>query len=304
MMSAQKSWLRVFVLAVLVVVLPVMALAQQRRAAVQSPPSAPVTVVNTTANPVPTTATVSGTVDIGSMPKVDVRSMPAVTGTVNVGNTPNVNVVNAAANPVPVTGTVNVGTMPAVSGTVNIGTMPAVGGTVDAKQSGAWNVGVNSMPAVSLASGANVQVNNSTSNPVPVLLTNGAAQQPVQRMASQTVPPLSTGISLMYIVPAGFRLVIEYVSVDTLCGVLGGQISAGIRVMRAVGGSDELVVRHFIPLTQGPPVGSLVDRNVGGQAVRIYAEPGNKVEAVVFFGGAGAFGLDYTMAFSGHLEPL
>jgi hypothetical protein len=79
------------------------------QAAPQNPPSGPVTVVNTTANPVPVaqqgTTQVSGNVN--------------VSGTVNVGNSPTVQVGNGSANPVPVApqGTQDVNI---VGGTVNV----------------------------------------------------------------------------------------------------------------------------------------------------------------------------------------
>jgi hypothetical protein len=74
--------------------------------AAQTPPSAPVTVVNTSANPVP----VGGTVNVGNLGAttlpVSVTNFPAtqpVSGTVNVGNLPavqSVTVTNASSAPV------------------------------------------------------------------------------------------------------------------------------------------------------------------------------------------------------------
>jgi hypothetical protein len=72
----------------------------------QTPPSAPVTVVNTTANPIPVTGTVNvGNLGATTLP-VSVTNFPAtqqVSGTVNVGNLPavqNVTVTNASSAPV------------------------------------------------------------------------------------------------------------------------------------------------------------------------------------------------------------
>lgn len=61
-------------------------LSPTRAPAPQSPPSAPVTVVNTTANPVPVIQ--QGPVTLNGTPNV------------NIANTPNVNVANTAASPV------------------------------------------------------------------------------------------------------------------------------------------------------------------------------------------------------------
>ena len=80
----------------------------------QTPPSAPVTVVNATANPLPVTAPnplpVTGTVNVGNLGAttlpVSVIDFPAtqpVNGTVNVGNFPSVqqvSVTNASTAPV------------------------------------------------------------------------------------------------------------------------------------------------------------------------------------------------------------
>lgn len=83
-------------------------------AAPQSPPSAPVTVVNTTANPLPVSAPnplpVTGTVNVGNLGAttlpVSVANFPStqqINGTVNVGNLPvvqQVSVTNASSAPV------------------------------------------------------------------------------------------------------------------------------------------------------------------------------------------------------------
>lgn len=83
----------------------------------QTPPSAPVTVVNTTTNPIPVTApsplAVTGTVNVGNLGAttlpVNVTNFPTtqqVNGTVNVGNLPavqQVSVTNASSAPVFVT---------------------------------------------------------------------------------------------------------------------------------------------------------------------------------------------------------
>ena len=78
--------------------------------------SAPVTVVNSSSQPVPVTGTVTGT----------------VTGSVSVSNTPSVNIANTPAVTLSGTPTVNVGSLPAVtlSGTADVN---IVGGTVNAK---------------------------------------------------------------------------------------------------------------------------------------------------------------------------
>lgn len=85
-------------------------------------------------------------VDVKAMPAitgtVSVSSIPAITGTVNVSNT--VNITGS------ITGAVDISTMPAITGTVDIATMPAITGTVDISTIPAitGTVSVNSMPAM------------------------------------------------------------------------------------------------------------------------------------------------------------
>ncbi len=103
-----------FVLCSFVVGSLVVGLPPNAHAAPQEPPSAPVTVVNTTANPVPVSAAaplpVTGTVNVGNLGAstlpVSVTNFPAtqqISGTVNVGNLPvvqQVSVTNSSTAPV------------------------------------------------------------------------------------------------------------------------------------------------------------------------------------------------------------
>jgi hypothetical protein len=70
----------------------------------QNPPSAPVTVVNTTANPVPVvqqgTTSVSGSVSVNNTPAnpVPVTGSVAVSGAVSITGTPNVNITGGSVH--------------------------------------------------------------------------------------------------------------------------------------------------------------------------------------------------------------
>ena len=89
-----------------------------------------VEVKNDSGNPL----SVSGSVNIDTMPSVTIGTMPSVT----IGSIPEVEVKNDSGNPLSVSGSVNIGTMPevevkndsgnplSISGSVNIGTMPEV----------------------------------------------------------------------------------------------------------------------------------------------------------------------------------
>lgn len=77
--------------------------------------------------------------------------------------------------------------------------------TVDARQSGAWTVGLDQTKNT-------VQLANTTANPLPVkVIGSGSARKPFQ--ARVFVSPLSTGFNAGFLpIPAGKRLVIENVS--------------------------------------------------------------------------------------------
>lgn len=125
-----------------------------------------------------TDATIVGgiTVDnvaIDALGNIDISgtTMP-VSGTVNIGTMPEVEIKNDIGNPVPVSGTVNVGNFPAtqpVSGTVNIGTMPVV------------------------------EISNDSGNPVPVSGTVTANQGTSPWVISGTVTanlPVNTNVNV------------------------------------------------------------------------------------------------------------
>ena len=80
--------------------------------------------------------------------------------------------------------------------------------TVDARQSGAWNVGIDPTKNA-------VQVANSADNPLPVkVMSNG--RKPFQKRI--IVTPLGNGFQTAFMsIPAGKRLVIENVSAIVRC---------------------------------------------------------------------------------------
>lgn len=140
----------------------------------QSPPSAPMTVVNTNANPIPVRAP--------SPLPVSAPSPLPVSGTISISGTPTVTVANT---PLPVAGSV----------VVSNAVLP-VNGTVAATQSGPWLVGLAGTPTVNLNAGA--------SNPVATRDVDNAAKS---RFAFRL--PASGG---SFTVPAGKIAVIETVT--------------------------------------------------------------------------------------------
>lgn len=160
----------------------------------QTPPSAPVTVVNTDANPMPVRAPsplpVAGNVTITGTPNV------------NVANTPNVNVTNT----------------PAVSqsGTWNVGILgiPAVA------QNGTWNVGISGTPSFSLVTPT-----------IPIPVTLNAPGRTIVQFSSPNIsfPPNSLIFGgTLYHNASNNVLVIEQVSmfVSSDNGTIGGMALA------------------------------------------------------------------------------
>jgi hypothetical protein len=102
-------------------------------------------------------------------------------------------VLNTAADPVPV----------ALQGTGSIA------GTVDARQGGAWTVGISSLPAVQLAAGTNVSVSSTPASPIYTKQIEDAVDQAVAvDLCVGSCPAPSDVVSL----PAGKRFIIEQIS--------------------------------------------------------------------------------------------
>jgi hypothetical protein len=158
-------------------------------AAAPTPPPKDVVIVNTPTQPIPVTGSVGGTVNIGNTPSVNVANTP----TVNVGNTPAVTVSNTPNVHVTNTANVNVSNTPNVSVTntpnVNVSNTPNVnvGNTpnVNAGQRGAWTVGID-------PSANTVKCDSSGSAGTPVAMELNDSDR--------------------YTVPAGQRLIIEFVT--------------------------------------------------------------------------------------------
>jgi hypothetical protein len=156
-----------------------------------------------------------------------------------------VNVTNTPANPVPVTGSIT----GSVTGTVG------------------------------LSPNASVFVNNPATDPVRVRSVNDGIQ-PVQAHASCTTNALGC-LPNIYTVPAGKRLVIEYVSAEA-CLLPG--VAALFSISTSVGGQ---YVTHYLPGT--PPANSPGSVQFGcnaspssfvtaGAQVRIYADAGTTIQ--------------------------
>ncbi len=172
---------------------------------------------------------------------VIVKNTPLpVSGTVGISGTPNVNVKNT---PLPVSGTVGI--------------------------SGTPNVNVSNMPTVGIDSMNNtVRIARDAENP---------ARQPFR--ASPPPVPLNVGVvgrsATLTIVPAGKRLVIEYVSVQ-------GDVPAGQSLIcRVLTGPRFAFTQDKVYILRMTDQGKFGSREefATSELVRIYAEPGEIVNA-------------------------
>ena len=157
--------------------------------------------------------------------------------------------------------------------------------------------------SVGLSGTANVQIINGGTNPVPVSISNSAPPEVVQVDYSKDLNDLliGTGPELIYSVPAGFRLVIEYLEVQ-------GSLQSG---EAATGGIYTTVnSKTSLHETMTPPAPFLLNgtalTNQGttaGKTVRIYADPGTDVMAQVdrSDGTGHAF---IVVVINGYLQPL
>ncbi len=139
-----------------------------------------------------------------------------------------------------------------------------------------------------------------TPQPLPVI--DQTPDQPVQVSITGKILNNTAGVvpAPAYTVPAGKRLVIEFVSsgfFNTLAGVM-----ENLGIITTVGGQQ---VRYFVspPAPALPPVGSAGVQLFFGQAVKIYADP----QTVVYFEptrNSATGDTNYFAAFSGHLANV
>ncbi|MBI1757109.1 MAG: hypothetical protein HYR64_08400 [Fimbriimonas ginsengisoli] len=172
-----------------------------RAEARRAPTATSVLEVNTAAQAVSTSAqgttTVGGTVNVGNTPTVNVGNLPTTTtvaGTVNVGNTPSVSISG--------TPTVDVGNFPATT---------SVAGTVGL--SAGTSVAISGTPSVNLSGIPTVNVGNGLSMPVGTSYTEH--RTPVSYSGVAMIPDgYTTGSDSSIVVPPGMRLFVKSVSID------------------------------------------------------------------------------------------
>lgn len=182
--------------------------------------------------------------------------------------------------------------------------------TVSAQQTGTWNVGINSMPAVTVSNfpaTTNVGIDTAantvkidTSNPLLVRDVDNAARQSFRKSVSVSLADGSTfaAINPGITPPAGKRLVIEAISVS-------GNVPSGQKYACSLNITDEFAQVLFdldLTLTLQGTFGP-VDTFQGNTITRVYIEPSDTVAFDVFRNaGTGAAGM--RVSFSGYLVDV
>lgn len=158
------------------------------------------------------------------------------------------------------------------------------------------DVNVVNTPNVNVVNTPTVNVGNTMANPLPVHIVDNPARQPFTETLVTPNKPSFT-------VPAGKRLVIEFVSGDGF--ITSGQkflnTSLQCTVATSIGVAD--VLHAFTPTlmgTQNTGTG-LFDIFSISQQTRLYVEPGGKV-SIFMNNTAGVAGLGFTV--SGHLVDV
>jgi hypothetical protein len=178
-----------------------------------------------------------------------------------------------------------------LSGTGNIS------GSVNAAQSGAWNVGVTSLPSVQLAAGTTVGITGGLSNTSASPLFVRDVDEPGRNAHVVRVCQSTESTCGSVTVPVGNRYVIEQVAGE--CQVGTGSTIYGFRLHAWLNGAENVYpVRNNISADSG---GGQTTTGFFFQPARIYADGGTEL-SVAFAGLGGSAFCGVTL--SGHLVPM
>ena len=109
---------------------------------------------------------------------------------------------------------------------------------------------------------------NTAANPVPVNDVNNA-KQPFQTTVTVVIPGTSESASATFTVPAGKRLVIEFVSGNNTLDP--GEKLRGAFILTWVGGGFS---RHYLTARRGDPYPTLQEEYIISQPLKAYADSG------------------------------
>jgi len=156
------------------------------------------------------------------------------------------------------------------------------------------NVSVTNTPTVNFAPGASVTVANTAANAIPVVNINDAGQ-PFQASAGMVQSGTNVSTLTVATVPAGKRLVIEWVSMTAQ--VPPGQHAEIMEITTSSGsgGASHAFVIHQQP---NAVVGDALFRV--NQSLRLYANAGTQVSAL-FRRNTGAGTANFHLSISGYL---
>jgi hypothetical protein len=157
-------------------------------------------------------------------------------------------------------------------------------------------------PTPVIVTNPSVTVDVANAEPIPVTVSASAAFRPIAPTgfsAELSLPDGTFGDAIFYDVPAGKRLVIEYLSGQV--SLPTGQKLGTLTVFLTVGTNR---VRHDFPLThQLTHAGAGKDFFVSSSLTRLYADPGSTIQlSVVRNLNTGA--ADGVVSFSGHLVDV
>jgi len=147
------------------------------------------------------------------------------------------------------------------------------------------NTQTNPVPVsvINFPAGTNtVNVSSSTNAPLLVRDVDNPARQPVVRLADDVNVPVgeTTGRKQMYTVPAGKRLVIEFVSVSTFVLPPGQKLFVDVEVVDVSDGQTTYDI-NLAPTLVGTFTvgagGNQGDRSAISQQTRLYANAGDTV---------------------------
>ena len=182
--------------------------------------------------------------------------------------------------------------------------------TVNAQQTGSWNVGVSSMPAVTVSNfpaTTNVGIDSAantvkvdTTNPLLVRDADNPTRQSFRKSVFVSLPDATTFIAINPGItpPTGKRLVIEAISVS-------GNIPSGQKYACSLDIRDEFAQVLFdlnLTLTLEATFGP-VDTFLGNTITRVYVEPSDNV-AFNVFRTAGTGTASMRVSFSGYLVDM
>jgi len=133
---------------------------------------------------------------------------------------------------------------------------------------------------------------NTTTHPVPITRTVAVAENPARQAVQQQLKPIAGAGSIT--VPAGKIFVLEFVSFRFLDGGGGTLEEIGISVTDPLITGGQGSASYYL----GVPPTSSNTSYTGGQALRLYAQPGTTLSVIWTVGNASF--PDLTVSLSGY----